>query len=147
MTDLTNNDTKILRIGQSGFSLVELMIVIVIVGILASVGVPFYRNSLKKVKLTEADSALGSIKDHLLVNKAESESSLFPVVPGGELVFGANWNSINDGELDGKYFAQENYSYVSQDGESYQVICQPNDVLDSQRILNQDGDFSGGLNE
>jgi prepilin-type N-terminal cleavage/methylation domain-containing protein len=147
MTDLTNNDTKILRIGQSGFSLVELLIVIVIVGILASVGVPLYRNNLKKVKLTEADSALASIRDHLTVYRGESETLHYPVAVDGEPVLGADWNVINDGELNGKYFAQEHYSYVSQDGESFQLICEPNGILDSQRILDQNGDFSGGLNE
>lgn len=43
---------------RSGFSLVELMIVVVIVGILASMSLVSYRKAVRKAKLTEAKLAL-----------------------------------------------------------------------------------------
>ena len=45
-----------------GFTLVELIIVVVIIGILASVGVPRYSKVMKKAKIAEADSVLGAIR-------------------------------------------------------------------------------------
>jgi type IV pilus assembly protein PilE len=43
---------------QKGFTLIELMIVIVIVGILAAIGVPAYQDSVKKGKRADAQGVL-----------------------------------------------------------------------------------------
>lgn len=45
---------------QSGFTLIELMIAVAIVGILTSVGYPSYQNHIKKAKRVEAQGALVS---------------------------------------------------------------------------------------
>jgi len=47
---------------QKGFTLVELMIVVVIVGILASVGIPGYQDYVIRGKLTEATSGLSDAR-------------------------------------------------------------------------------------
>jgi type IV pilus assembly protein PilE len=49
---------------QKGFSLIELMIVVVVIGILASVGIPAYNDYVTRGKLVEGTSALsdGRIK-------------------------------------------------------------------------------------
>ncbi|MGB4498344.1 MAG: type IV pilin protein [Methylococcaceae bacterium] len=46
---------------QSGFTLIELMITVAIVGILTSVGYPSYQNHIKKAKRSEAQAALVSM--------------------------------------------------------------------------------------
>ncbi len=48
--------------GQSGFTLIELMIVIAIIGILASVALPAYQTYTKKAKFSEVVLAVGFIK-------------------------------------------------------------------------------------
>jgi len=47
---------------QKGFTLIELMIVVAIIGILAAVAIPAYTNYLKKGKVSEAVVLLGALK-------------------------------------------------------------------------------------
>ena len=47
---------------QKGFTLIELMIVVAIVGILASLALPAYSNYTNKAKFAEAVVALGAVK-------------------------------------------------------------------------------------
>lgn len=47
---------------HKGFTLVELMIVVVIVGILASIGLPAYGNYVLRGKLTEAQTELAAMR-------------------------------------------------------------------------------------
>ena len=44
-----------------GFTLVELMVVIIIVGILAAIAVPLYTDYVQKARVTEATSIMGAI--------------------------------------------------------------------------------------
>ena len=49
------------RRGEKGFTLVELMIVVVIIGILASIAIPKFSSMIGKAKATDAKSILNQI--------------------------------------------------------------------------------------
>ena len=129
---------------NSGFSLVELMIVIVIIGVLAAVAVPIYSNNVMKAKMSEADAALGTIRTQLRVYYGENGE--YPTETG-TYVFEASWNDFNTGELTGKYFRDSSYTYTGVGGttNTYTITCANEGVLTSDRTLNQAGVLAGGL--
>ena len=49
------------RIGKRGFTLIEVLVVIMIIGILAAVAIPFYIDYTIKAKLTEVTNAIGYV--------------------------------------------------------------------------------------
>lgn len=60
---------------QQGFTLVELMIVVVIVGILSAVALPNFMNQTAKAKTTEANSLVSSALKEAMVAYTESGAS------------------------------------------------------------------------
>ncbi len=65
---------------QSGFTLIELMIVVAIVAILAAIAMPTYQNYTKKAKMTELVAATGTAKT--AVEVCVQTKGVTPCVPG-----------------------------------------------------------------
>jgi type IV pilus assembly protein PilA len=49
------------RMGKKGFTLIEMLVVIMIIGILAAVAIPMYIDSATKAKLTEVTNAMSYV--------------------------------------------------------------------------------------
>lgn len=59
---------------QGGFTLIELMIVVAIIGVLASIAVPQYQNYVGRAQAAEAFTATAGIRTDIAVYYAENGS-------------------------------------------------------------------------
>jgi type IV pilus assembly protein PilA len=69
---------KLRKKAQEGFTLIELMIVVAIIGILAAVAIPAFMRYIKKAKTTEAKQQLKKIADSAKIYYMEGAGQ-FPV--------------------------------------------------------------------
>ena len=94
---------------RKGFTLIELMVVIFIVGILAAVAIPIMRGRIDSAKWSEGKASAGSIRTAARAVQAEKGPAY--VYVGTSLTeLGFNVDDANDGDdLDGKYFSNEAY--------------------------------------
>ncbi len=136
-----------LKMGMSnkGFSLLELMIVIVIMGVLAGAAVPIYNKNVEKAKRSEAVASIGSILNELIVYHAVEGN--YPINESFQRVVGKDWNDIRSGELTGTYFKDKNFKYRSYDGIEYRIKCQKAGVLDKQVWLDETGHWKFDIDE
>ncbi len=73
------------RTGQSGFTLIELVIVIVILGILAAVAIPRYEDMREQARVATLKGELGSIRSAIAIQysrNALNGGAAFPTLDG-----------------------------------------------------------------
>ena len=108
---------------RKGFTLIELMVVIFIVGILAAVAIPIMRGRIDAAKWLEGKSAMGSIRTAARSLIAEK---------GNSYTYAGHNNLTTDlgfaaGDLDGKYFTTACYAIAFTDvagsSPTYVITC------------------------
>ncbi|UCD49031.1 MAG: prepilin-type N-terminal cleavage/methylation domain-containing protein [Phycisphaerales bacterium] len=98
---------------KRGFTMVELMVVVLIVGILAAVAVPLMSGRIDASKWSEGKAAMGTIASGLRAYAAEKGT--FAAAPT-LLEIG-----ISNNDLDGTYFSNEAYEITSASASAGQV--------------------------
>ena len=113
-----------LRRDHSGFTLVELMIVVIVVGVLAGVAVPMYQVTAERSKASEATGALGSLHDLMRVHYAEYGSYADASFTDGAQVTVNGRLGMTDNDLYGRYFSTECYTFSGAPGaNSFTLEC------------------------
>jgi len=88
-----------LRLKKQGFTLIELMVVIVIIGVLASLAIPRFTEASAKAKVAEAPRVLASYEGAYLAAVVE--------IPPGELASLNSADLVFEPPLDSKWFGYQ----------------------------------------
>ena len=89
---------------NKGFTLVELIIVIVIVGVLAAIAAPIMTGNVARARKTEAIAAFGAVRTAERLYRLES-----PVYG----TFAQIGNYLNQGDLSGRYYSSTDYTITT----------------------------------
>jgi type IV pilus assembly protein PilA len=99
---------------RKGFTLIELMIVILIVAVLAAILVPMLRARIDAAKWSEARSGIGNIASGLRAYWAEHQDGYadgtYTTLPAIADVCRLRSGGATVSDLDGKYFTEEAYA-------------------------------------
>jgi len=132
--------------GKRGFTLTELMVVVLIVGILAAAAIPILRGRIDGAKWSEGKGMMGSIVTAIRTYRVEKG-------PTGKepqyLGVGDRGLGFADGDLTGAYFSDADFSFKvkSMDPLEFTVKCDAGNGSDppeepKKYELNQAGVFT-----
>ena len=106
---------------RRGFTLVELMVVILIVGILAAVAVPILRGRIEQAKWSEAAATAGAIRTAIRAYYAENSTAA--VAMAGSTVDTVQTTlGFTAGDLTGRYFQANNFTITAVDSNGNATI-------------------------
>ena len=104
---------------RKGFTLIELMVVIFIVGILAAVAIPIMRGRIDSAKWSEAKAAMGSIRTAARAYCAEKGPTFTYT---GTTLTDLGFDAAGT-DLDGKYFSHDAYALTLNAYDTYSIVC------------------------
>jgi type IV pilus assembly protein PilA len=145
-------------ISRKGFTLIELMVVVFIVGILAAVAIPIMRGRIDAAKWSEGRAAMGSVRTAARAFCAEHGpgygAANYAAITGsaGLKTIGFSMRTQGDtfSDLDGRFFSEECYNIVFTDYDKYTVTVKSSDAVNRPDrpqmpdvvTLTQDGAFN-----
>jgi len=99
---------------RKGFTLIELMVVIFIVGILAAVAIPIMRGRIDAAKWSEGRAAAGSIRTAIraLIAEKGNTYAFNTYIPNGTGDAALAGLGFATGDLTGKYFPSSAYAFA-----------------------------------
>jgi prepilin-type N-terminal cleavage/methylation domain-containing protein len=142
-------------INRKGFTLIELMVVVFIVGILAAVAIPIMRGRIDAAKWSEGKAAAGSIRTAARAFCAERgpaytyDASITLCELGFDLTTCTTHTAGNPSDLDGKYFSEDCYSILFTAYDMYTITVDATKSTTGEEpavpttvTLDQDGKFT-----
>jgi prepilin-type N-terminal cleavage/methylation domain-containing protein len=135
---------------RKGFTLIELMVVIFIVGILAAVAIPIMRGRIDAAKWSEGKAAMGSIRTAIRAYEAEKGTTFdYTTTTLTALGFQLRANGAAVSDLDGKYFTEEAYAVAITAYDTYTITCTAAKSTQAEKpttpaaeVLDQTGTFT-----
>ncbi len=110
-----------MAVQKRGFTLIELMVVILIVGILAAASIPLLRGHTDSAKWSEANATAGTIRHAVRVYFAEASDNVTII---GDLSDSGIRNKLGftTEDLAGTYFTASDYEVSAVNGEGVATI-------------------------
>lgn len=109
---------------RKGFTLVELMVVILIVGILAAVAIPLMQGRIDKAKWSEANATAGTIRTAVRAYSAETSITTAQGLKGKTMDDSTTQAALgfNSTDLEGVYFTAKDYALTDINSSGIAVI-------------------------
>ncbi len=135
---------------RKGFTLIELMVVILIVGILAAVAIPIMRGRIDAAKWSEGRAMMGSIATGIRAYCVEVDAGIALIDGEGEPTPGSQPTQAQlgfaAGDLTGTYFVDVDFEWTigQMDPLEFEITATPStvDLNPATLTLNQSGDWT-----